>query len=148
MNHDSLKFATIRHTEITSLIDKCFAYDIRENNLNLREYIDEYEFVMFNGVRVGPNTLFVRQRESVEVPDKYLIQWVELHDSIEDAKAWLRAWSLRCDELTDFISGLPGNSNKFIHKSNKELWSVMKQGSAFDDLESRVFAYKLLKGEM
>jgi len=144
-NLEDIRFSKARHTYIAKLLDNCFNYDERESNLNLREYLDSYTYVIFQGEELCPDSCHFYLTESSVVPEKYLIEALELKEAKEDCKEWIRIWSNYCAEFTNFIKGLPGEANEFESKSLTEKWEEMAQGEAFAELEGRIFAYKLLK---
>lgn len=141
---EALNVSKAKHTLIDKLLGKCFCYEERESILNLREYLDDFHYVLFRGEGIGPDCVHFTQVDSSKVPEKYLIEAHELKEAKEDAKAWIRMWSNYCSEIMDFNNGLPGESYEFSCDEVKERWEEMAQGEAFADLESRIFAHKLL----
>lgn len=135
-----------RYGDIKNLVHRCFEEERRTCNLNLGEFITEQEYVVYNGIKLSTSLLMFTQAESSLVPEKYLKDYVDMLEAESDAMAWLRIWNNFCDTYEDFKAGLPGESNVLSSPTMQEKWQEMSQGEAFADLEGRIFAYKLLRG--
>lgn len=149
MSYTRLQEAPLRHGLINQLVKKCFEDSYFEVYLNLREYMEDNEYIIFDGVTITPNSQNIAwvQIESCTVPKKYLIEFIQLNEAEANTIAWLRLWSNMCDEFNDFKIGLPGESNVFDSELKQSTWEKVSQGEAFADMEGRLFAYKLLRGE-
>lgn len=144
-NPDFLKDAHSKHKATQSLLQKCFEDVQYESKLNIREYIAQHQFVIFKGQRIDTNySMSYMQVESELIPIKYLQEAIDIEEGISNAKAWLRIWNGICNDYCDFIIGLPGECNEFDDEFKQLTWEEVKQGEAFDDMESRLFARQLL----
>jgi hypothetical protein len=140
-----IKLAGAKYKYVKSLMEVCFNHDEQESRLDLREYLLDHEFVIWEGKRFSPTDYYSCLVDSSIVPQRFLEEALDLKDTKEDCMSWLRIWSNFCDDYQDFIIGLPGNSNEFQDEEIQSRWQEMSQGDAFAELEGRVLAHNLLK---
>lgn len=143
--NDSLREARERDFIFFDLLSKCFDYDERESYLNLREYLESYEYVLYKGVEIGPSLSNFYLKESSQVPEEYLEEAYDLQEQRGEAIAWLRMWSNYVLNYNDLVNGFPGGSYEFSSTEVEERWKEMSQGEAFANLEGRILAYNLLR---
>jgi hypothetical protein len=130
----------------TKFLCHCFGEDIHEIFFDIREYLNWDEYIVYNGIQIPDNG--VKQVESNKLPIEFITKFISTHEERDDAKAWIRIWSNYCDDYIDFVTGMPGECNEFDCEHKQATWEEISKGEAFANLEARIFAYKLLKGEM
>ena len=131
---------------IAKFVHRCFIQDINEVHLDIQEYLEWNEYIVYNGIQIPD--MGVKQVESSKLPIEYITKFIDTYEEREDARAWIRIWSNYCNDYMDFIIGMPGECNEFDCEHKQATWEEMSKGEAFANLEARIFAYKLLKGEM
>lgn len=130
----------------TKFLHQCFNQDNDEVYLDIQEYLNWDEYIVYNGIIIPNNK--IKQVESSKLPIEFITKFIDIQEEIDDAKAWIRIWSNYCDDYIDFVTGMPGECNEFDCKYKQATWEEMSKGEAFTNLEARIFAYKLLKGEI
>ena len=130
----------------TKFLHQCFYEDISEVYLDIQEYLNWDEYIIYNGIRIPDEG--IKQVESSKLPLEYIIKYIDINEERDDAKAWIRIWSNYCNDCMDFIIGMPGECNEFDCEYKQATWEEMSKGEAFANLQARIFAYKLLKGAM
>ncbi len=130
----------------TKFLHRCFNEDISEVYLDIQEYLNWDEYIIYNGIRIPDEG--IKQVESSKLPLEYIIKYIDIYEERDDAKAWIRIWSNYCNDYMDFIIGMPGECNEFDCEYKQATWEEMSKGEAFANLQARIFAYKLLKGGM